>query len=192
MPRFPFFPILTRPLQPPPYHHPINPATVAACAAKAGRRTPSAPTAASASGRGGNGSPRSASRTAALGFGSAPSTPRSAARRRTTTPRAASLWRCAKLNLQNPEDGGGGFRVPSAPEAAFSSSVTDYYVERFESSEKSVLDEANCMWDISAAPTLLDEKENMSWPEYPPENLSQCNLMDVTSNWDDLQVPWSF
>ncbi|KAI3470403.1 hypothetical protein Pfo_027066 [Paulownia fortunei] len=102
---------------------------------------------------------------------------------------------CAKLNLQEP-DGGGGCQVPSA-EPMFSSpggdcSVPDYYDEQFHKSENSVLDEANCLWDIPAAPTLLDEKQNLGWPEYPPENFSHYDFMDVRSNWDDFQVPWTF
>lgn len=94
---------------------------------------------------------------------------------------------CAKLNLETHD--GGACQVPSAG-TAFSppGAVPYYYEEQFNemNGESSVLDEAKCMWDISAAPTLLDEgRQNlMSWPpEYS---------VDATCKWDDYQVPWAF
>lgn len=90
----------------------------------------------------------------------------------------------AKLNLQEP-DGGCRISPAQAPDSSSGSdSVVPEYCEELYRSESSVLDEARCIWDIPAAPTLLDEKQSMEWPELPPESFSTYNFMD------DSRVPW--
>ncbi|PIN11155.1 hypothetical protein CDL12_16249 [Handroanthus impetiginosus] len=91
----------------------------------------------------------------------------------------------AKLNLQKPDDSGEGClrtAPPTASPAGGDFSVPDYYEEEKSTGKLSVFEEVNCMWDATAAPSLLDEKHDLNWPEYPPENLGQ----------HDLQVPWTF
>ncbi|GER53726.1 integrase-type DNA-binding superfamily protein [Striga asiatica] len=84
----------------------------------------------------------------------------------------------AKLNL--PEEGG-AHEVPvaeDAPPAAESAAagegvcgewLPEYFEEGFG--------EASSLWEVPAAPTLLDEKQGWSWPEYEPDSM------------DDHQVP---
>ncbi|KAL0358732.1 UNVERIFIED_CONTAM: Dehydration-responsive element-binding protein 2G [Sesamum angustifolium] len=72
------------------------------------------------------------------------------------------------------------------PPSSISRPATAWTIFRRE--EKSVFDEANCMWETPAAPTLLDEKRSPNWLE----NYSQYDFMNSTiSNWDDFQVPWA-
>ncbi|KAL0340805.1 UNVERIFIED_CONTAM: Dehydration-responsive element-binding protein 2G [Sesamum radiatum] len=93
----------------------------------------------------------------------------------------------AKLNLSSGDGVDDFSQVPSDnyPSAGGSEfAVPDNYYRE----EKSVFDEANCMWETPAAPTLLDEKRSPNWPE----NYSQYDFMNSTiSNWDDFQVPWA-
>ncbi|XP_057784562.1 dehydration-responsive element-binding protein 2D-like [Salvia miltiorrhiza] len=95
----------------------------------------------------------------------------------------------AKLNLQEPDSGGGRNMQTPAAQPAVSPSCTDSvvpdYYDNYYRSESSVLDEARSMWDIPAAPTLLDEKQSLNWPEFPPESFSKCDFMD------DTRVPWT-
>ncbi|GFP90105.1 dehydration-responsive element-binding protein 2d [Phtheirospermum japonicum] len=83
---------------------------------------------------------------------------------------------CAKLNLhENTAGGGGECEVRTAAEessAGGDCSVPDYY------------EEASCLWDIPAAPTLLDENQDLIWPEYSPAKSGKNNYVDA-----DLQVP---
>lgn len=87
----------------------------------------------------------------------------------------------AKLNLQEPD---GDRRNPAPDSYSGSDSVVPDYCEEYYVNESSVLDEARGMWDIPAAPTLLDEKQSMEWPEFPPESCSKYNYID------DSRVPW--
>ncbi|KAL1542513.1 dehydration-responsive element-binding protein 2D-like [Salvia divinorum] len=99
----------------------------------------------------------------------------------------------AKLNLLAP-DSSAAAAAPvkiSAEKAAGSPSSSDSvvpeYYENYYRSESSVVDEARCMWDIPAAPTLLDEKlPSVNWPEFSPESYSKYDFMG------DSRVPWTF
>ncbi|CAI9767442.1 unnamed protein product [Fraxinus pennsylvanica] len=94
---------------------------------------------------------------------------------------------CAKLNL--PDDHGHQFSSPSASNLTPSDfSVPDYY-----ENENSVLDEACIFRDINGeytpwdtpAPTLLDEKQNLNWPEFHVENdFHYSRGEDFNTTWD--------
>ncbi|KAL7148387.1 hypothetical protein ABFS83_06G175100 [Erythranthe nasuta] len=97
----------------------------------------------------------------------------------------------AKLNLVTPDSavGGGGEGSCQLPSEGGGCPVPpEYYLE----AGQSVLEEANSIWDIPAAPTLLDETKQdlLNWPEYSLEDSIQY---DYTSNWNDYdQVQWTF
>lgn len=106
---------------------------------------------------------------------------------------------CAKLNL--PDDHGHQFSSSSASNFTTSDfSVPDYY-ENEDENQNSVLDEACIFRDINGeyvpwdnpAPTLLDEKQNLIWPEIPSENdLHRSYGEDFNTHWDECQVPWTY
>ncbi|KAL2539713.1 DREB2 [Abeliophyllum distichum] len=106
---------------------------------------------------------------------------------------------CAKLNL--PDDHGHQFSSPSASNFTPSDfTVPDYY-ENVNANENSVLDEACIFRDINGqympwdtpAPTLLDEKQNLNWPEFHVENDFHCSYGgESNTSWDERQVPWTF
>ncbi|KAG6404686.1 hypothetical protein SASPL_136939 [Salvia splendens] len=88
----------------------------------------------------------------------------------------------AKLNLPA---GDGPAKIPADGSLAGGDSVVLEYYEDYYRSEGSVVDEG--MWDIPAAPTLLDEKlQGVNWPEFSPESFSKYDFMG------DSQVPWTF
>ncbi|KAH6832700.1 Integrase-type DNA-binding superfamily protein [Perilla frutescens var. hirtella] len=103
----------------------------------------------------------------------------------------------AKLNLQQPVNSGAGemevtAEKPPASPSGSDSVLPDCYEEYYRS-ESSVLDEARCMWDIPAAPTLLDERQGLNWPEFTPGSLSNYDFMDSLNNWSvDSRVSWTF
>ncbi|CAI9773915.1 unnamed protein product [Fraxinus pennsylvanica] len=104
----------------------------------------------------------------------------------------------AKLNL--PDDHVHQFSSPSPSNFTLCDfSVPDYY-ENVNENENSVLDEACMFRDINGeyvpwdtpAPTLLDEKQNLNWPEFPVENDFHCSYGgDFNTRWDECQVPWT-
>ncbi|KAL7109524.1 hypothetical protein ACP275_06G180700 [Erythranthe tilingii] len=103
---------------------------------------------------------------------------------------------CAKLNLVTPDSaggGGGGGSCQLRSESGGCPVPPEYYLEAGQFNEaSSVLEEANSIWDIPAAPTLLDETKQdlQNWPEY---NLEDSIQYDYTSNWNDYdQVQWTF
>ncbi|KAL8051875.1 hypothetical protein ABFX02_06G177000 [Erythranthe guttata] len=102
----------------------------------------------------------------------------------------------AKLNLVTPDSAGGGGRCEVLPPEAggFPVVLPDEAEQLFDEKNEvsSVLEEANSIWDIPAAPTLLDEtrQDLLNWPEYSLEDSIQY---DYTSNWNDYdQVQWTF
>ncbi|XP_073120931.1 dehydration-responsive element-binding protein 2A-like [Henckelia pumila] len=78
---------------------------------------------------------------------------------------------CAKLNLPPPAadhgSSGGGEPVNLPAFSPCDQMKEDFWVHGCHYG-----DEANCyeLWDTPAAPSLLDEKQDSSWPEFPPEN----------------------
>ncbi|XP_075497035.1 putative dehydration-responsive element-binding protein 2H [Primulina tabacum] len=74
----------------------------------------------------------------------------------------------AKLNLPPPaaDHNSGETVLPTFPTSEMSE---DFWVQGCHHG-----DEANCyeLWDTPVAPSLLDDKQDSSWPEFPPENSS--------------------
>ncbi|KAL6504034.1 hypothetical protein OROGR_025957 [Orobanche gracilis] len=99
---------------------------------------------------------------------------------------------CAKLNLL--EDPGGGCEVSMSEGAATLASFTpggDCSVPDY-SCEERFDDETSSLWYVPAAPTLLDEKQDLRWPDYSAGNFGQYNYKGGIYNSGDLNVPWIF